>query len=897
MRKRIGILILLICSLCMSNTYAAFPIFNADFKSMPEGWTESVTSGAVTAENGELKLSYDSAGAAVRAKAEVDTAFYDFDEKIMSVSLDFEFNGANADTKRALAISDDDSWGVNAENLFEINNKTAVFFGDEASAEELSENTKYSLSMYMDMTDTESVKCRAYLNGELAYSGEKQPFKVNFDSVKFRLRNYLSKKSEFAAEWLISKFSTEGESAASYTLNVSDGETVIAEQFKGFDVSYGGIAAEDVYAKENYNLYKDGEKVGFNAVRSGSSVSLAPLDGFESGSEYTLEIISLTDIFQRKISENIRCTVRILPEGYVSPEITLTTETAELVKEGVPVVFTAAAVSSEFDKTVFYVNGTAEYTAYEENSVFELLKNAGIYEVYAAVYDKTGCKAASETVTVTVEKNDAPTVAFSDYSDTARLTPEQAKAVNITASDSDGIQCVKLYKNGREVSEAVPNGNVYTADLSVCGIGTSNVTAKAFDIYGKSGEASISIEIYASAYFEKFRDGDFAYSGTETKKFTSGIYGYERRGYVDTAEADTAHGTCLRIGYDADNTEKNGLDRPYITIPARYDTYFETEYDIMFSAKPETMQNNFLQLMYSVFNSGDSYLVRWDQNMNINGKKYEYEINKWYTVNTAVDFASKRFTVTVSDENGVVASENWENKLASTITARFYGGKDGVVSYYAMIDNFTIRQLADAPEFIAVKSDKEADSQGRLPYDSAYIEAYLSSAIYGFNSSKIKLLADGAEVETEKVGYNEENKKITIYPKSQLRPNYTYTIVLSGETEFLDGYSIGADVTAEFTTTPQSVEVSDISFEKEGQSLKVTAKASNHGDTEKNAVLVVSVWKENTFKQLITAQKTLNSSSDGSIIVSIPQLLSGEKVIAEVWDSFTGSGIYARKTY
>lgn len=301
--------------------------------------------------------------------------------------------------------------------------------------------------------------------------------------------------------------------------------------------------------------------------------------------------------------------------------------------------------------------------------------------------------------------------------------------------------------------------------------------------------------------------------------------------------------------------------------------------------------------MYSVFNSGDSYLVRWDQNMNINGKKYEYEINKWYTVKAAVDFASKRFTVTVSDENGIVASENWGNKLASTITARFYGGKDGAVSYYAMIDNFTIRQLADAPEFIAVKSDKEADSQGRLPYDSTYIEAYLSGSIYGFNSSKIKLLADGAEIETEKVGYNEENKKITIYPKSQLRPNCTYTIVLSGETEFLDGYSIGADVTAEFTTTPQSVEVSDISFEKEGQSLKVTAKASNHGDTEKNAVLVVSVWKENTFKQLITTQKTLNSSSDGSIIVSIPQLLSGEKVIAEVWDSFTGSGIYARKTY
>ncbi len=147
-----------------------------------------------------------------------------------------------------------------------------------------------------------------------------------------------------------------------------------------------------------------------------------------------------------------------------------------------------------------------------------------------------------------------------------------------------------------------------------------------------------------------------------------------------------------------------------------------------------------------------------------NGSKYE--INKWYTVKAAVDFASKRFTVTVSDENGIVASENWGNKLASTITARFYGGKDGAVSYYAMIDNFTIRQLADAPEFIAVKSDKEADSQGRLPYDSTYIEAYLSGSIYGFNSSKIKLLADGAEIETEKVGYNEENKKMIAHEKN-----------------------------------------------------------------------------------------------------------------------------------
>lgn len=881
----------------MTNIFAAQPIFNADFSALPDGWSKSVTSGEVTADNGSLMLSYSSAGAAARAKADVDTAFYSFDGKILSVYMNFEFSGADENTKRALVISDDDEWGVNAENLFEINNKTAMFFGDEAAVTELSENQSYSLWLCMDMTDKASVECIAYLDGEKAYTGEKQPFKVNFGAVKFRLRNYLSKKAEAEASWKISDFGADGEDAAKYALNVSDGETATAESFESFIVSYSGITDESVYEKANYSLFKDGESIGFNAVRSENSVSITPENGFESGSAYKLEIAEVTDIFQRKISENIQCEVRVLPAGYVSPEITLTPETVGTVKEGESVLFSAKAVSSEFDKTVFYVNGTAEYTSDEENSVFELSKTAGVYEVYAAVYDKTGCKSVSKTVTVTVEENDIPQISFSDYTDKASLTPEQARAVNITASDSDGIKCVKLYKNNREIGEAVLNGEVYTADLSVCGIGASYVTARAFDIYGKSGDAGLSVEIYASAYSEKFRDGDFAYSGTGTKKFTSGIYGYERRGYVDTMQSDAPYGTCLRIGYDAEDTEKAGLDRPYITIPAGYNTYFETEYNIMFTAKPETLQTNFSQLMYSVFNSGDSYLVRWDENMNINGKKYEYEINKWYTVKTAVDFDGKRFTVTVSDDNGIVAAESWENKLASTITARFYGGKDGQVSYYALIDNFTIRQLAAAPEFTQIKSDKSADSQGRLPYDSEYIEAYLSNSVYGFDSSKIKLIADGAETEIEKAGYNEASKKIIIYPKSQLRPNCTYTIVLSGDTEFYAGYTIGADVTAEFSTTPKNVEVSDISFIKDGQGMEVTAKLSNHGESAENAVLVVSVWRDNTFKKLITAQKLLDTPFDGSISVNIEQLLSGEKIIAEVWDSFTGSGIYARKTY
>ena len=42
MKKRTALLVFLILSLCMTNVFAAQPIFNADFSALPDGWSKSV---------------------------------------------------------------------------------------------------------------------------------------------------------------------------------------------------------------------------------------------------------------------------------------------------------------------------------------------------------------------------------------------------------------------------------------------------------------------------------------------------------------------------------------------------------------------------------------------------------------------------------------------------------------------------------------------------------------------------------------------------------------------------------------------------------------------------------------------------------------------------------------
>ena len=180
-------------------------------------------------------------------------------------------------------LTDDDEWDLHASDLLTISNKTAVFFADSTVSRELIENREYSLELYMDMSDESQTHCVAYLDGERIYDKNNMPFSVNFSAMKLRMRNYLSKKASFKADWIITGFAAEDMENPRYSLNISDGETIVKGKLEGIEITYSGEFAQEVFSEYNYSLLKNGETENYTVTAENSAVTVIPESGFESG--------------------------------------------------------------------------------------------------------------------------------------------------------------------------------------------------------------------------------------------------------------------------------------------------------------------------------------------------------------------------------------------------------------------------------------------------------------------------------------------------------------------------------------------------------------------------------------------------------------------------------------
>lgn len=179
-------LTLIICTLCMTGMAAEqFDSFN----SLPAGWSVSVSGEAtgayVAAEDGVLRLSYDTENAI--GKAEVTTGENAYDQKLIYMSMVFSYSGSDDKCIRSVSIVGENAFY--SDSLFELKGSTMTFFGTEQGCA-VASGQQVDVSVTINLSDSDNICAVAEVNGEEKFNGPISLHRyIDLSKVKFKISN------------------------------------------------------------------------------------------------------------------------------------------------------------------------------------------------------------------------------------------------------------------------------------------------------------------------------------------------------------------------------------------------------------------------------------------------------------------------------------------------------------------------------------------------------------------------------------------------------------------------------------------------------------------------------------------------------------------------------------
>lgn len=579
-----------------------------------------------------------------------------------------------------------------------------------------------------------------------------------------------------------------------------------------------------------------------------------------------------------------------LPEGYIAPSVDVTCE-KDSVKLGETLKAAILCAGTHYESTDVYINGSLYKTFEQENfSVLYTPQKSGSVSIKAVITDIFGKTAQSE-LKFTVAENDKPKVLFDKISDGGYIgfSYYENKNMSVSASDSDKIEKIEIYADGVLKKTFASDAAEFDFESLETGLGKCSLKAVAYDIYGLSGETSVTVEVTNLSKELKIQNSDFE----------SGVSFTVNRGHAYAGEYDESHGKSIIIGMaEGDGDPK--ADYSSVNISSGGYNHTEFTFDICVDKKPS---GTGLTLAVRTVDSGNVKIpiIFYVNGANFvsGGKSFSYEIGKWYTVAVDVNFAAKVFGTTVYDgANEIPLAKNSVLDAGTFSSWRFYTGTNKADYCEFALDNFKFYEIVSAPCVKSVGYDDKTQAD-IIPVTAKTINVMLDGSLVAddINSENVSLFAGGEKTELEKVRYDTSENKIMLVLNESLAADENYTVVIGKNVRISLVRVLGADIRASFKTGSSDVKFSntDLKIKKDNTGV-LTFDAENllkNGEeyAKVPVCVIVTLWDKDKRFEKTFAKDFVISEAKETFSLDID---ADVRKTAEIYfaDSFENLNIY-----
>lgn len=856
-------------------------IVSCDFSQLSDDWTVSCTDNTnseVKVEDEAVVLSFDTTASAGKARSELMSPTFSLTGRYINIEFGMFFSGNNEKNIKKLTLKDDNIF--NALDIISVSKGKMEVDGNEVA--DVEEDVYYTINIAIDKETDNAI---IYLDNNVLFEGELGISNLNTESLYFDFRNYLSSSTTAVSVWSIDYFECQSGGSVEYS-TTADNQTIFKESdMAEFVINYNGFIHPEMFLTDSYTLYKDSEPVEFAVEKGDSSIIVTPTEGFVAGCVYEIAMNSSKDIFGDATDELVDVTFHIVSDSYDESQNYIDIELksgSEIVEGQTASVAVDAQMQEGINCLEIYINGSLYRTILKDSAVCQLSLAEGVHEIYAVVVSKTGARQSSETVTVTVSGNTAPSVSFAGYSDSAYFSMNGNCMLTINAEDSDGIDRVEIYKD--DVLAQTLDTPPYSFDASVLGLGNFELRAVAYDIYGKSAEKSLSVNISSNFESVIFADSDF--EATSDTSFKSGLNYSNQRGFCKPGTVDDAHGASLLMGVNEHNSEFTDGQYSYCQYPVGDNKNIVLEYDVNILEKPKSGAKNCVNMGIRYTNATTVTFMNIQNVFSSAGKDYVYELNTWYNIKFEINQTQGKYRIYINDE--LFVESNYDAATYGDMQQfRFYSPVLNDQPCTVALDNIELKAIMYAP---TIESVGYGDYKAPDTVDNAAqsVVVYLSDELKAADISPetVKLYnSAGSECDIT-VAYNETDYTITITPTDGFESNEQYTVVIDKSVRIPSGEIIGGDIRAEFKTSSDNISVDNVEISASNGNVYAEITVTNPAQQDTDFYVIASIFDGETLEKSMANKYSVSGSVQEEISAEYSDMM-GKTMELYIFDSLS----------
>lgn len=886
--SRLFILVMLIMTALFAAAYTAYAEDSWECTTLPEG------SSQVTAYDDSIRMYFKTEGN--EGKANAEKAFDFSANEQICISFNMTFTGTDTGIVRRLNLQNS---SLVTTELINITGNDLKVFGTAVGT--LEEHRDYQFDIGVIPTTGYAV---VWMDGEQIYLGElgSKWKKFNYSSLKVLFRNTsASKNSTLESEWNITDF-VVGDASAEFKTSPTDGETLVDSNMESISVTFTDQNSPEVFKKDNFDLSANGESITCSSVREGKTAIVSPENGFESGTEYTLTIKAVKDIFGTVIDENKTISFTTADSSYVPASVSISSDKNSFYDNDSAYITVNATSSSGILSTKIYVNGEV-YQSYDgEPRSFVFNAESGRYRIYAEVIDNIGGRAVSETLTIDILHNELPEISVDGIQEFMEYEPSNLKNIRVRASDTDGtITKTEVYINDELYDSFEKQEKILDLSSLEAGIYTIRIVTE--DNLGGLVEKKITITVlmesvstnhFQSDFNNYVSDGNVSpgvpfFLNGDAKVLSSDDYGEEHGTVVllktegELIDDVSAQGSWSRFGTPstgdgADITMDLNLvnDKGQFYFMLKHPTQSVLCIDVMIADGVLTLSN------------GGSAAV-----------KRNLTPGEWYTINYKVDLKDHKYWFTL---NGELLADGFYlgNRNIEQIDIRFimeFVNKIPVPCGIAL-DNLTVDYVSSRPQITSIGYDNTAKCEKVLPSAENLLINVNAELLESTMKKDTVLLYCGDEaVNYDSISYDKKSRIITLKLSEKLRSDHDYRVVISDKVTTSGGGIISGGLTAEFKTDYNDMDISQIELIKENGKIHANGKIFNRTGKSDECYIITNIFSGKRLVDTNVERTAISSGKETVFNTSGVNMGSGTHAEIYVWSSLTHPSSISSRIY
>ncbi len=570
---------------------------------------------------------------------------------------------------------------------------------------------------------------------------------------------------------------------------------------------------------------------------------------------------------------------------------------ASEIYEGESLNIKATLSENSAYKVAFYLNGDWVSTVYASDTPECEITNicAGSNTVRADALSASGTVLATDTVTFSVNANEAPVVSVAGLDSEIDLSLSDTVSASVTDSE-DNFTEAKVFLNGIELGTYTETS--FDIDISSAASGENALVIEAVDAYGKKGIFekifTAKQEIVQTLVENNFDD----YTSGTPAKFTNFVTN-KGASYSAVTTEDESYGTSLCL---TANTIENSPDvdaHIYLgTDSGKQKFVVKTSY--YFPGNADGNHDATATLYFRAGNGSSRELVDFDKNGKLKCygeagiKSTTYDLNTWYDMELYIDTRTGMYDVIL---NGTPVIEGYTNVHIRDlgISAFRFGictrtGHSGAhpasdVGAKVYMDNISVVSILDVPKIEKVYSEGNTDT---VSGGVGEIKAKLSAVIDGSDIlENVTLMSEFGEVNITDAVYDSQNLTVTVTTDAEIQPGADYTLIIKEGTKMTSTLKTVCDIRCGFTAENGDYSVPDGKFEFSDGKITFKGSVDNKTSLPLEAIAVMYVWQENKIVSAYTTAIVATEDRATEFTVTGKPLVKGERASVYVFDADT----------